>query len=979
MNEYRELKERWEDIFEADMGAEAILDILKRLDLNKMRAELLEEIASGSEQRKKKAMKALRVVEAFRRSGNKPEWMILRVLPVLPPDLRPMVQLEGGRFASSDLNDLYRRVINRNNRLKKLLEMEAPDIIIKNEKRMLQEAVDALIDNGRKARPLMNSQGNRLKSLSDLLRGKQGRFRQNLLGKRVDYSGRSVIVVGPELKLHECGLPKKMALELFKPFVIRRLIARGLAHSIRSAKRMVERARPEVWEILEEVVKDHPVLLNRAPTLHRLSIQAFMPRLIDSEAIQLHPLVCPAFNADFDGDQMAVHVPLSKAAIYEAKEYIMSTKNMLLPSSGEPIVAPTLDIVFGCYWLSLVRKGVKGEGRLFSSFDEVKLAYEFGEVDLHALVKVKAPWGEKIETTPGRIILNEALPEELRFVNDVVDKKKLKNLVAESYRLLGNERTAEMLDRIKELGYHYATLSGMSMSINDLEIPPEKKEYIEEAERELSKIERQYERGLITDEERYRRTVDLWDRVVKELTRKLEERLDPFSSIAMMANSGAKGNITQIRQMACMRGLMSDPSGKIIDMPIRSSLKEGLPVLEYFISTHGARKGLADTALRTSDSGYLTRRLIDVAHEVLVREEDCGTDEGIWIEEKKDALLPPFEERILGRIAQQDVVHDGEVIVRRGEEIDEEKAQRIKELGISRVYVRSPLTCRTHGGVCRLCYGRDIARRGLIRLREAVGIIAAQSIGEPGTQLTMRTFHTGGVAGYDITLGLPRVEELFEARVPKGQGYISDIDGVVKIENTKDGRKIRVISTHTYVDGYPIPEGYRIVVEDGKRVDAGDVLAVPEDGEKKPIKAKVSGTCEVEENRVYIRYEEKVEREYLVPLTTYVLVKDGQEVRAGDQLTEGPLNPHDILRIKGKEAVQRYLIVEIQKVYRSQGVSIHDKHIEVIIRQMMKCVRIDSPGDTEFLAGDLVARWEYEQTNARVLASGGGPATAHPV
>lgn len=995
-SQYQELKAEFGDFFKASMGAEAILDILKGLDLGKLRQELWDEVRSTSGQRRKKAIKRLRVVEAFWRSGNKPEWMILTVLPVLPPDLRPIVQLDGGRFATSDLNDLYRRVINRNNRLKRLIDLGAPEIIIRNEKRMLQEAVDALIDSGRRGRAAAVSGTHRLKSLSDMLRGKQGRFRQNLLGKRVDYSGRSVIVVGPELKLHQCGLPKHMALELFKPFVMRRLIDQGYAHNIKSARRQVERARPEVWDILAEVVKERPVLLNRAPTLHRLSIQAFEPVLIEGSAIQIHPLVCAAFNADFDGDQMAVHVPLSRAAVREAKEHMLSVHNMLLPSCGEPIMTPTLDMVLGCYYLTIIRPGCRGEGMIFSSFEEAKLAYETGAVELHAEIEVRRePGGARLKTSVGRILFNEVLPPEFRFCNQVMDKASLKRLVLDCYRVLGSAPTVTVLDNLKQLGFEFATKSGVTIAAKDIEVPKTKGKILEEGEEKIAVIESQYERGLITEDERYSSAIQVWSETTDKITETVAQSLDRYGGLYMMATSGAKGNISQIRQMAGMRGLMTDPSGRIIDFPIKSSFREGLDVIEYFISTHGARKGLADTALRTSDAGYLTRRLIDVAQDLIVLEEDCGTEEGIWLFEKPDrGLLPPLSERILGRLAAADIVDPvtKRVIVRRNEEIDEDKAQQISDAGITQVYVRSPLSCRSRRGVCQRCYGRDLARRKLVAIGTAVGIIAAQSIGEPGTQLTLRTFHTGGVVGADITTGLPRVEELFEARVPKGVAIVSEIDGVVEVIETQDTRKVRVVSTEQYQDEYPLPPGVKLLVSDGQWVDAGTRLAslTPQPEEKvssqypavpdeSSLVARVSGTVSIQDRQIIIKYEEVEEREYIIPSGSHIRVKTGDRVKAGEQLTDGVVDPQDILRIMGREAVQQYLVEEVQKVYRSQGVNINDKHIEIIIRQMLRRVRIESPGDTDLLPGDLVDRFEYESINAKVLAEGGEPATAQTV
>jgi DNA-directed RNA polymerase subunit beta' len=1013
---YRELSEGFSGVFQVGMGAEALLRILQRIDLDKLRTHLYEEIHSSSGQRRKKATKRLRVVEALRKSGNKPEWMIFIVLPVLPPDLRPMVQLDGGRFATSDLNDLYRRVINRNNRLKRLLELGAPEIIIRNEKRMLQEAVDSLIDNGRRGRAVSGSSNHKLKSLSDMLKGKQGRFRQNLLGKRVDYSGRSVIVVGPELKLHQCGLPKRMALELFKPFVMHALVADGQAHNIKSAKRIVERARPEVWDVLDQVIKSRPVLLNRAPTLHRLGIQAFEPVLIDGSAIQIHPLVCAAFNADFDGDQMAVHVPLAREAVAEARQIMLSTRNLLLPSSGEPIVAPTLDIVLGCYYLTIVDPRARGAYKeerppqgVYGSFAEAELAHDLGIVDLRAPIRVRdaRTGGQFIETSVGRIIFNKVLPEELGFRNEVMDKKALRNVVADCHKTLGNEATAEVVDQVKHIGFQYCTKSGITIAINDLRVPEEKVELLKEADAHIAEIEDQYNMGLITDEERYDQAVAVWTEITERIQSAIQNSLDEYGSVFLMAQSGAKGNIAQIRQMAGMRGLMTDPSGRIIDLPIRSSFREGLTVLEYFISTHGARKGLADTALRTADSGYLTRRLIDVAQDVIILEEDCGTQSGIWLSEPSEkGVMESLRERIVGRWAASDIVDPttGEVIVERNQEIDEEKAERITDAHLERVHVRSPLACQAKRGICQPCYGRSLARGTVVNMSEAVGIIAAQSIGEPGTQLTMRTFHTGGVAGVDITSGLPRVEELFEARVPKGQALMAEIDGVVEIIREGETRRIKVVSTELYSDQYDLPKGAEVLVAADEWVDQGAVLAsrppaktkgkgkkqssAEEDKEQALVEARTDGDVVARiagrvvfegKKRLLVVYEEKEEREYLVPAASRILVGHGEAVKAGERLTEGPLNPQDILRIMGPEAVQIYLVEEVQKVYRSQGVNINDKHIETIVRQMLRRVRVDSPGDTNMLPGELVDRFEYEEINAKVLAEGGEPATAVPV
>jgi DNA-directed RNA polymerase subunit beta' len=1003
---YRRLKDKYGDIFEAGMGAEAILQVLKQIDLDALHQELRDQIRSTSGGYRKRVSQRLQLVEGFKLSGNKPEWMVLTVLPVLPPALRPIVQLDGGRFVISDLNDLYRRVINRNNRLRRLMKLGAPEIIIRNEKRMLQEAVDALIDNGRRGGPVVTGNKHALKSLSDILKGKQGRFRQNLLGKRVDYSGRSVIVVGPKLKLHQCGLPRYVALELFKPMVMHKLMKNGYANNLKSARRLVEKASPEVWDALYEVVKERPVMLNRAPTLHRLSIQAFEPVLIDGDAFQIHPLVCTAFNADFDGDQMAVHVPLSRAAVMEARKHMLSPYNMLLPSCGDAVTTPTLDMVLGCYYLTIPKPGAKGEGKFFSSFEEAKLAYELGVIDLGAeiVVRESSPRhdgdadGGRIKTTVGRIIFNDALPPQLRFYNKTADKSSLRSLVSDCIDVLGNEGAAGVIDRLKQLGFEYATRSGISIAMNDIEEPPQRVKLLEEADKKVSLIEEQFNRGLITEDEKYESIVQVWMEATDKVTEDISSSLDPYGSVYMMATSGAKGNISQIRQMAGMRGLMTDPSGRIIDFPIKSSLRDGLTPMEYFISTHGARKGLADTALRTSDSGYLTRRLVDVAQDVIVTEADCGTTEGVWISRQAtDGSLPPFENRITGYLAASRIVDPAtnEVIVDRNEEIDEDKVRRIVSANLSRVHVRSPLTCRSRFGVCRNCYGRDLAKQQLVRMRTAVGVIAAQSIGEPGTQLTLRTFHTGGVVGVDITTGLPRVEELFEARTPDGSAVLSEIDGTVEVVHADGTTTIKVISSEFYLDEYPVPPGGELAVTDGQLVDAGSILfALPEKtgkggsskklpavshseaGQPPAVAARVAGQVVLEGDRVYVRYEEREEREYNVPRSTYLLVQSGDKVKAGDRLTRGPIDPHDILRIMGKDALQQYLIDEIQKVYRTQGVTIHDKHIAVIVRQMLSYVRIVSSGDTKLLPGELVGRFDYEEINAKVLAEGGEPATA---
>ena len=996
---FRELKEQFGSVFQAAMGAEAILAILKTIDLEALRQQLTNEMHSTSGQRRKKAIKRLRVVESFRNSGNRVEDMILSVLPVLPPELRPMVQLDGGRFATSDLNDLYRRVINRNNRLKRLMDLGAPEIIIRNEKRMLQEAVDALIDNGRRGRPIQGSHNHKLKSLSDLLRGKQGRFRQNLLGKRVDYSGRSVIVVGPELKMHECGLPKRMALELFKPFVMHRLAVLGIAPNIKNAKRMVERARPEVWDILEDVIKNRPVLLNRAPTLHRLGIQAFMPVLIEGNAIQIHPLVCSAFNADFDGDQMAVHVPLSKMAVLEAGETMLSIHNMLSPASGDPLVAPTLDMVMGCYYLTQMSEGAHGEGSRFYDFDEARIAHASDLVNLQARIHVAQIDGLDedgwTETTLGRLMFNEILPESIGFQNRLMDRGSLKDLTAKLYRELSNEETAEVLDEIKDLGFHYATVSGITIAINDIQVSAKKPDILNQAAQVVAGLEEQYLSGLISEDERYDKTVEAWTKASDQTTEVVEDELSNYGGIAVMAVSGTKGNISQIKQMAGMRGLMTNPKGRIIDLPIKSSFREGLTALEYFISTHGARKGLADTALRTADSGYLTRRLIDIAQEVIVVEEDCNTLDAYWVPARdEDPQRTSLLGRVLGRMAATPIPHPetGEILVDRNEEITESIAQQLVDAGLTEVPVRSPMTCECHRGVCRMCYGRLPATGYLVQKGQAVGIIAAQSIGEPGTQLTMRTFHTGGVAGLDITSGLPRVEELFEARVPKGAAILADIDGIVEIDNSEDGRRLRMVSREEFQEDYSIPENAQLLVEQGENVEPGMVLAstLPSltgdngssEEESEPsqqVVANIGGRVELSPSGISIIWEDIEEREHIIPAHAHILVTHGDQVKAGDALIGGPLNPHDILHIRGKDALQRYLVDEVQQVYLSQGVTIHDKHIEIILRQMLRRVQVESTGDCDFIPGQMIDRFVFQERNAKVLAEGGEPATAKPV
>jgi DNA-directed RNA polymerase subunit beta' len=1008
--EYRNLDERYGAgakggrVFGAGMGAEAIREIISRMDLEELARSLHVEVRTSSGQRRKKAIKRLRLIEAFRRSGTRPDWMILSVLPVIPPDLRPMVQLDGGRFATSDLNDLYRRVINRNNRLKRLLELGAPEIIIRNEKRMLQEACDALIDNGRRGRAIAGTGNHRLKSLSDMLKGKQGRFRQNLLGKRVDYSGRSVIVVGPELKLHQCGLPKKMALELFKPFVMRQLVEKGFAHNIKSAKRIVERVRPEVWDVLEDVIKDHPVLLNRAPTLHRLGIQAFMPVLVEGSAIQIHPLVCTAFNADFDGDQMAVHVPLSTAAQEEARTMMLSTANLLSPADGSPVVAPTQDMVLGCYYLTMDADAVKGQRvRVFSSEDEAILGYRLREktgATLHELIDVEVKtWDPETETlklerrrtTIGRVIFNQILPDALRFHDTVMRRVDLKELVDVCYRQLGPEETAHLVDGIKSVGFEFATRGGMTIGLFDIEIPTDKPERLKAADESVSAIDRQFQRGLITEDERYEQVVGVWQETSSAMSEQMMQSLDPNGPVTMMTASGARGNKGNIGQLGAMRGLMADPSGRIIDVPVRSNFREGMTVLEYFISTHGARKGLADTALRTADSGYLTRRLVDVAQDVITREEDCGTEEGSWIirSESSDEK-GAFQKRLVGRLAAAPLPDprveskkgkEPTLLVDRNELIMEEAAARIDAAGVDEVLVRSPLTCEARHGVCRACYGRNLATGEMVGSGEAVGIIAAQSIGEPGTQLTMRTFHTGGVAaGVDITAGLPRVEELFEARIPKGKAEISHIDGIVEIVRGEGPTKVKVISREVYDTSLALPAGAELLAAPGDTVALGQVLGRTEiDGATADVTAPVAGFLVKGDDGLVVRAEDIVEREYLIPHNAKILVDNGAEIRAGDAITDGPINPQEYLDTRGKDAVQRYLVKEVQKVYKSQGVTINDKHIEIIVRQMLRKVRIDQPGDVDLLPTELVDRLEFEEHNNRVLAEGGEPATAQTV
>ena len=1003
--EHAELEERFGLVFTSGMGAESILEILDRMDLDELRERLQVEIqTTGSQQKRKKATKRLRVAEALRKSGNNPSWVVIQELPVLPPDLRPMVQLDGGRFATSDLNDLYRRVINRNNRLKRLLNLGAPEIIIRNEKRMLQESVDSLIDNGRRGRAVSGSGNHKLKSLSDLLKGKQGRFRQNLLGKRVDYSGRSVIVVGPDLRLDQCGLPKKMALELFKPFIMHALVRTGLAHNIKSAKRIVERARPEVWDVLDEVILTRPVLLNRAPTLHRLGIQAFEPVLVEGSAIQLHPLVCFAYNADFDGDQMAVHVPLSYEAVAEARQVLLSSKNLLAPSDGEPVIAPTLDMVLGCYYLTYAEESEDGATYpSYGSAAQVQMAQTLGRHRLHDWIRYRSD-DKWLQTTVGRVLFNEALPEGIPFQNELLGKRELRQLVSQVLAEFGTEEAVRFADAIKDMGFRYATQSGISIAVSDIRVPDEKVGLMDEADGRIAEVEEQYQLGLMTDDERYQAAISIWTNTTNDIQGTLQRSLDPVGPLAMMSNSGAKGNIAQIRQMAGLRGLMSDPSGRIIDLPIRASFREGLSVLEYFISTHGARKGLADTALRTADSGYLTRRMIDVAQDLIVIMEDCAAEgeqiPGIWVRaHAEEGLLASLEERLVGRWSAAPIAHPetGEVLVETNEGMTLQSARRVVEAGVEQILVRSPLSCQARRGICQRCYGRSLATGELIELGVAVGIIAAQSIGEPGTQLTMRTFHTGGVAGgADITSGLPRVEEIFEARVPKGNAVMTEIDGVVTLVRDGDARTLAVTSRETFTQEYPLPEDFELLVENGQEIEAAFVLATPpeaEDGDGETstavapvIAAEDGGTVEfVREGRkrrpvaIRVHTEDVDVREYPIAASARVRVETGALVRAGEQLTEGALDPQDVLAILGPEAVQIYLVNEVQRVYRSQGVNINDRHIEVIVRQMLRKVRVEDSGDTDMLPTELIDRHAFEDMTAGKIAEGGEPATAVPV
>jgi len=994
---YRELKQRWGQVFRADMGAEAFYDILRRLDLDKLSEELWKEVkTTKSKQKRKKATSRLKVVEAFRRSNNRPEWMILTVLPVIPPDLRPMVQLDGGRFATSDLNDLYRRVINRNNRLKRLLELGAPDVIVRNEKRMLQEAVDSLIDNSQRGKALSRRGRRELRSLSDMLKGKKGRFRRNLLGKRVDYSGRSVIVVGPQLKLYQCGLPKAMALELYRPFVISRLVSHNYAANVKGARRFIERNRPEVYEALEEVIKDRPVLLNRAPTLHRLGIQAFEPVLIEGSAIQLHPLVCTAFNADFDGDQMAVHVPLSDKAVQEARRLMLASKNLLKPADGEPIIGPSKDMVLGVFYMTMMQsRGHKGDGRAFSDMDEVDLAYQLDQVDIHTKIKVRATtWYDDknnrlaeaeariLDTTVGRVLFNRVLPEKVQFINRQLEKGGVKDLIAEVYELYGQDVTTEAADAIKRIGFEYAMRSGTTIAVSDITIPPEKAEIIDAALKDVEMVQRDFRRGLLTEQEQNERIIQTWQQTTNDVAKAVKSYLDPDGNLSTMANSGAtKGGFGPISQLAGMRGLMADPSGRIIPMPIRSNFREGLTAQEYFISTHGARKGLADTALRTADAGYLTRRLVDIAQDIIINEHDCGTHNGILIRRKDDVAGQSMMSRLYGRLVAERVLdpQTGEVLAEPDDALDHELARKIAVAGVEEVKVRSALTCELTHGICAKCYGLDLGRGTMVEMGSAVGIVAAQSIGEPGTQLTLRTFHTGGVAaGGDITTGLPRVEELFEARkMPKGEAVVAEIKGAVHIvqsDKYADMRLVRVEHSEMIHDEFDVPKEWKLQIKDEDEIKAGEVIATLEEA---TIVAEHGGKVRIEKRKVYVSHEQRDEVEHEIPTTLRLLVKEGDHVDEGQPLTEGSLNPHRVLRVQGREACQMYLLNEIQKVYRSQGQNIHDKHFEVIIRKMMSKVQVTRPGDTSYLPGDAVERLEIQKVNEQLLTEAKVPAKFH--
>ncbi|GAC1412773.1 MAG: DNA-directed RNA polymerase subunit beta' [Candidatus Doudnabacteria bacterium] len=979
--EYRDLSLKYGPVFEAGIGAEAVKGLLEEVNMEELARQMDSELVETDGMARRKMLKRLKLVKSMIAAGLRPEWCLIGNLPVIPPDLRPMVQLDGGRFAASDLNDLYRRVINRNNRLKKLLEIKAPEVITRNEKRMLQEAVDALIDNSiRHGKEVTASTGQKrkLRSLADMLKGKQGRFRQNLLGKRVDYSGRSVIVVGPHLKLHQCGLPKKMALELFKPFVISKLISREYAHNVRSANKLIEQAKSEVYDILEEVTQGHYVLLNRAPTLHRLGFQAFQPVLIEGKAIQLHPMVCAAFNADFDGDQMAIHVPLTDAAQKEAREIMVSSHNLLKPASGDPVMTPDKDVVVGCYYITKTREGMLGEGKAFSSPDEALLAYNMGYIHVKALIKVKM-LGQVMETSVGRVIFNQILPPELGYRNEVFDKKKLQALVREAHKLLGNDKTAELIDRIKSTGFSYATKSGLSWGMDDLKIPEIKKQLLAAADIEVEQTYQHYREGLLTEQERYAQVIEIWSGVLEEMSKNVTSSVDPNGSVNSMVVSGARGSFSQVSQMAGMKGLVVNPAGDVIELPVKGSFKEGLTVLEYFISTHGSRKGMSDTALRTADAGYLTRRLVDVAQDIVVNSEDCQTEDYIDVTRAMaEQMNKGFDRRLFGRVAAEDIKDkDGNILVKRNGGIDEHNSKLIgaAESGIDSVRCRSVLKCKLVRGVCRLCYGYDLGFNEMVNLGAAVGIVAAQAIGEPGTQLTMRTFHTGGVAGVDITQGLPRVEELFEAREPKGQATVSEIDGTAFISKPNNKEYlVRIQSEGAEKDEYTLDEA-QSQLKEGDRVEENEPLFI--NGAGKAVKAKAAGIVQIVGNKIIVvRESEEHVREYTIPTSFSLQVKDHDLVTKGQQLTEGNLNLGQVLGLRGTQDAQNYIVKEVQDIYVSQGQNIHDKHVEVIVRQMFSKMRIIEAGDSEFLVGDLIDKARLNDTNEKLVADSRKPAQA---